>query len=112
MPKKLLVSFMTAAMIVSAAGSYRFTISRGATVNGNQLQPGDYKIEMKGDTAVLKHDKQTVEVPARVETQPDKFPSTTVRFADGNEIQQIGFGGTHTKVVFGGSAEAKTPAGQ
>ena len=112
MSKRFFLSFLTAAMMVSAAGSYHFTISREATVAGKQLTAGDYKVEMKGDTAVLKHGREIVEVPARVETDPNKFPSTTVRYVNEKEIQQIGFGGTHTKIVFAGPAEAKMPAGQ
>jgi hypothetical protein len=112
MPKKVLVGFVTAAMMLTAAGSYRFTISRDATVGGKQLTAGDYKVEMKRDTAVLKHDRQAVEVPARVQTDPNKFASTTVRFVSGNEIQEIGFGGTHTKIVFAAPAESHPAAAQ
>lgn len=100
--KKFAVTFVAAgAMILSAAaGSYRFTVSRDATVAGKELKAGDYKIEMKGDMAVLKHDGQTLEVPAHMETEPDKFSATTVRYREGRDLEQVGFGGTHTKIVF------------
>lgn len=111
MVKKFVVTFVSAAaMIVSAAaGSYHFTVSRDVTVAGKELKPGDYKVEMKGDVAVLKHDGKTFEVPAHLETDTNKFPATTVRYANDKELQQIGFGGTHTKIVF--SAPGTTAAG-
>lgn len=101
MVKKLVVTFVSAAlMTLSAAGSYHFTISKDVSAAGKQLKAGDYKLEMKGDVAVLKHDGQTIEIPARVETAPNKFVTTSVMYANEKEITQVVFGGTHTKIVF------------
>ncbi len=101
MVKKLVVTFMSAAlMTLSAAGSYHFMISKDVSAGGKQLTAGDYKVEMKGDVAVLKHGKQTIEVPAHLETVPDKFAATAVMYANESEIKQVVFGGTHTKIVF------------
>ncbi len=101
MVKKLIVTCVSAAvMTLSAAGSYHFTISKDVSAAGKQLKAGDYKVEMKGDVAVLKGGGQTVEIPAHVETTPNKFNTTSVMYANESEIKQVTFGGTHTKIVF------------
>ncbi len=101
MVNKLVITFLSAAvMTLSAAGSLRFVVSRDANIGGQQVKAGDYKIEMKGDTAVLKHKGQTVEIPAHVETAPGKFAATSVMYMNDTEIKQVVFGGTHTRIVF------------
>lgn len=101
MVKKFVVTFLSAAvMTLSAAGSYHFTVSRDGNAAGKQLKAGEYKIEMKGDAAVLKRDGQTIEIPAHVETAPNKFSTTSVMYVNDTEIKEVVFGGTHTKIVF------------
>lgn len=107
MLKKFLAGLIaSAAMIVSAAGSYHFTISRDLTVAGKELKAGDYKVEMKGDTAVLKGGAQAVEVAGHLETEPTKFPTTVVRYGTDRELHEVNFGGTHTKLILGSAGAA------
>lgn len=105
MINKFVLTFLSAAvMTLNAAGAYHFVVAKDASVAGKQLKAGDYKLEIKGDVAVIKAGHQTLEVPAHVETAPVKFATTSVMYVNDSEIKQIGFGGTNTKVVFAAPA--------
>lgn len=101
---KLMLSFGTLALAVaSAATSYHFSVFEPSFVAGQELKPGDYKIELNGDKAMIKAGKQTVETAVKVENGNEKFPETSVRYANTNgkmTVQEIRLGGTHTKLVF------------
>jgi subtilase family serine protease len=102
--KKILLSFATVALTVaSAANSYRVTLFQPAIVNGTELKPGDYKVTLKENKAVLTSGKKSVEANVRQETADSKFSSTTVRYTDEAgkyRVQEIRIGGTNTRLVF------------
>jgi hypothetical protein len=103
--KKVLFTFATLAIAVaSAASSYRITVFQPSFVNGTELKPGDYKIEVKDNTAVITRGKETIEAPVRVESSPAKFGATSVRYTNGDKgkqtVDEIRLGGTNTKLVF------------
>lgn len=114
MIKKTLLAFATLALGAAMAGeSYRVTLFQPSTINGTTLKPGEYKIELNGNKAVIKAGKETVEADVRVETAEQKFGSTSVRYLSGNgtyKVEEIRLGGTKTKLLFSG-AEGK-PAGE
>ena len=100
---RVLLFFATLAMAANAATSYKVTLFQPAILNGVELKPGDYKIELNDTKATLRRGKQTVEASVKTETADSKFSSTTVRYANGNgkyQIQEIRLGGTHTKLIF------------
>jgi hypothetical protein len=101
---KLMLSFGTLALAVaSAASSYRFSIFEQSFVAGHELKPGEYKIEVNGDKAMIKVGKEAVETAVKVENGAEKFPETSVRYANANgkmTVTEIRLGGTHTKLVF------------
>ena len=103
---KLFLGFSTVAVVVASAASYNVTLYQNSNVAGKALKPGDYKLQLKDNTAVLKHNKQLIEVPAHTESAGSKFNSTMVRYGKDGEIQEILVGGTTTKIVFGGAAAA------
>ena len=102
--KKILLSFATLALAVaSAATSYRITLFQPATVNGTELKPGEYKVTLKENKAVLTSGKTSVEADVKTESADTKFNSTTVRYrtADGKyQVEEIHLGGTNTKLLF------------
>ena len=108
MLKRFIFGFTTVAVTIASAASYNVTIYQNSTVAGNPLKPGDYKVQLKETSAILKRNKQAVEVPAHIESAGSKFSSTMVRYGKDGEIQEILVGGTSTKIVFGG---APTTAG-
>lgn len=102
--KKILFGFSTLALaIASAAGTYKVTLFQPSMINGTEVKPGDYKIELKENKAVLKGGKNTVEADVKVENTNEKFSTTSVRYnnIDGKmKVQEIRLGGTNSKIVF------------
>lgn len=109
--KKLLIGFTTVALAVASAGTkYNVTLFQPSTVNGTELKPGDYKVEVDGSKAIFKTGKKVVEAPVKVEETSNKFSTNTVRYVEGTHVQEIRLGGTHTKLVFE-SGEAQSAGG-
>ena len=104
MIKKLSFSLATLALSVAgAATTYKVTFFQPSLVNGTELKPGRYRVELKDNTAVISGGKQSVEAPGKAETAASKFSSTTVRYSNGDgkyRLQEIHIGGTNTKLVF------------
>jgi len=102
--KKILLSFATLALAVaSAAPSYRVTLFQPSMVNGTELKPGEYKVTLSDNKAVISSGKTSVEATVKTETADSKFSSTTVRYSNGGgkyQVQEIRLGGTTTKLVF------------
>lgn len=102
--KKTLFVFTTLALaLASAATNYRVTLFQPSLINGTELKPGEYKIELKDNKAVVKGGKSVVEADVKVESAGEKFSSTSVRYtnADGKyKVQEIRLGGTNSKIVF------------
>src|SRR3989442_164087 len=108
MIKRVLFSVATFALAVaSAASSYRITVSHPSYVNGTEMKPGEYRLELKENTVVIKNGKQTIEAPVKVETTDRKSPATSVRYSNENGktvVDEIRLGGTTTKLVFQNAA--------
>ena len=88
--------------IAYAASSYRVTLYRPTSVNGTELKPGDYKVEVLGDKVLIKQGKTSVEAPVRIETRSTKFDATSVDYSGDNarQLHEIRLGGTSTMLVF------------
>jgi hypothetical protein len=68
-----------------------------------ELKPGEYRVEVVDQKAVITKDKTRNEAPVKVETAASKYDNTSVRFTNGDgklHIQEIHLGGTKTKLVF------------
>ena len=114
MLKKLLFGISTVALAVgSAATTYHVTLFQPSVVNGTELKPGDYKVEIKNDKAVFSQGKTSTEAPVKVvEDAQQKYRSNVVRYGPESRVQEVRFGGTKTKLVFGNDVSNATPAGQ
>jgi uncharacterized protein (DUF2141 family) len=101
MVKNVLLGFATVALAVaSAASSYHVTFYLPVTINGAQLQAGDYKLELKDDnTAILKQGKTVTEARVKVENDSQKYSRNTVR-VNGSQVEEIRLGGTSKRLVF------------
>jgi len=100
MVKNFLFGFASVALAVaSAATSYHVTFYQPVTINGSELQPGDYKLELKDKTAVIKQGKISTQAPVTVEKEGQKFNQTTVRLK-GMQVEDIRIGGTNTRIIF------------
>ena len=108
MTKKIILSFATFALALSAE-THRLTLFQPTVLNGQELKPGDYKVEIKDSKATISHGKQSVESAVRVENADSKYGATSVRYANGDgkyNLKEIRLGGTKTKLVFGEAANA------
>jgi hypothetical protein len=91
------------------AETYHVTLLKPSLIAGKELKPGDYTVEVNNDRAVISHGKQSVETKVKTETSDRKYSSTTVRYEMQGEkykVQEIGIGGTHTKLVVTGDGTA------
>jgi hypothetical protein len=105
---KLVVCFGALAMAVaSAASNYSVTLYEPSVIGAKELKPGDYRLEVNGEKAVIKAGKNTVEAAVKVENGSEKFSRTVVKYGIGDgkyRVQEIRLGGTSTTLVFGGEA--------
>jgi len=103
MLNKLVVSFALAGLALASAAQHRVTLFEESVVNGTTLKPGEYKLVIEGDKAMLSRGKHKVEAPVSVQKADAKYDKTSVRYANGDgkqKVQEIRVGGTDTKVVF------------
>ena len=66
MLKNLLIGLVTAALVTASAATYRVTLFQPSVVNGTELAPGDYKLELKDTQVVLSKGKATAQAGAAV----------------------------------------------
>ena len=107
MKTKFLLAIGLAALAIANANAktkaYSIELFEPAMLGNKTLAPGEYKVEVDGDKAVLRNGKSESEAPVKVESAGSKYTSTAVRFsnADGKmRIQEIHIGGSSTKLVF------------
>lgn len=109
MKKALLGSFVALGTLAFAAsGTIKVNIFQDSVIEGKALKAGQYKLSMENGNAVLTAGKQSVSVPAREETEPNKISSTQLIFTDSTNLQAIRVGGTNTKIVFDSAAPARS----
>jgi hypothetical protein len=99
MLKKLVLSFITVAVIAASAATYNVTLFQDSKINGKSLKPGDYRLEVKDNAVVLKNKKDVTEAAARTENNSKKFSDTSVLYNNKDEVTEIRLGGTTTKVI-------------
>lgn len=103
MKKFLTIAMISGALTLAAAAEkHNLTLFQPSMVNGTELAPGDYRMEVDGDKIVISKGKQKVEANIKVDTADSKFNTTSVRYAtaDGKyQVQEIRLGGTNRKLV-------------
>jgi len=102
MVRKLVMLCVAAAIGVASAATYKVTLFQPTVVQGQELKPGEYKLDLKDTTLTIAQGKTSVETKVKVENCDEKFHSTTIRFATAEgkySIQEIRLGGTKTKLV-------------
>ena len=102
----LTITLLAMGTLAQAATTYHITLLKPSVVAGKELKPGDYKIEVDNDKAVISRGKTTVEAKVKTEAADKKYNSTTIRYemeGDKYKVQEIGIGGTKTKLVISDS---------
>jgi hypothetical protein len=104
MLRKVLSFFLVAGLAVASARSYTVSLYETASVGGTELKPGDYKIEVNDQTAVIRQGKVRTESQVKVEEGDTRFATTVVRYVNSPDgkvhIQEIRIGGTKTRLLF------------
>jgi hypothetical protein len=105
MKKKFLLAIGVAGLAIASAKAKAYSIQlyEPAMLGSMTLAPGEYKVDVDGDKAVVRNGKTVGEAPVKVESADTKYNTTTVRFTNGDgkmHIQEIHVGGTKTKLVF------------
>jgi hypothetical protein len=101
--KKTLFAFAIVTLAVADAETYSVKFFHPSVVNGIELKPGEYRVDVNDGKAVISRGKQTAESAVRVETADSKFGSTSVKYQNGDgkyRLSEIRFGGSKTKLVF------------
>jgi len=102
--KKFVLAFAILALAAAFAGtvpsvhSYRITLVQTAVVNGTELKPGEYRLNVDTSKITLVLGKTSVEAPATIEAVDKKFDNTAIRYT-GRTIAEIRLGGTKTRIV-------------
>ena len=103
--KKSVIVFALLALFglsLAQAKSYRLTLYEKSILGSTELKPGEYTIELKDEQVVLKNGKVAAQATVKVENESSKFPTTTVRYSNGDgkyRITEIRLGGTNMKLV-------------
>ena len=104
--RKALPFFLVAGLAVATASARSYTVSlfQPSLVGTTELKPGEYKLEVNDQKAVIRQGKVQAESPVKIEEGETKFDTTAVRYVNGADgkvhIQEIRIGGTKTKIVF------------
>jgi hypothetical protein len=78
-------------------------LSDPAAIGNHQLKTGEYRLEINGDRVLLKGEKTVAEFSVQIENEARKFDNTTVTVSKQGgsaQIQEIGIGGSRTKLLF------------
>jgi len=113
MKKTLLLSFVALSATLFASGNtFKMSLTQDSTVEGKTLKAGDYKVSFENGNAVIKQGRETIEVAAHEENDQSKFPVTELVYHEGENLSEVHFGGTHTKIVFDGGNSMNATQGQ
>lgn len=102
MKRILLLASMISLAVASAGNTFSLKFYQPTVVNGKTLKPGEAKIEVQDNKAIVKQGKTTVEAAIKVETGAKKYLYTTVGYKEGDshQIKDIELAGTTTKLLF------------
>ena len=110
---RFMLAFAIIGLAVASAAAPKtlhMTLGEQAWIGANELQPGDYKVEMQGDKVILILGKKQIEVAAKMESNNKKFDTTLVVIDEAGSsrpaLQEIDFGGTTTRIVFSAPTKA------
>ena len=101
--KNLLLAFTLLGASIASAKTYSITLSSPADIGNTRLKSGEYKLELRGDSVLVKDGKMVSEFPVHVENETRKFENTSITTSSqggSNRIEEIRLGGTTVKLVF------------
>jgi hypothetical protein len=90
---------LLAAVVASAASSYKVTLQSDLFAGDVQLKAGEYTMTLEGKQVVFKKGKESFQIPFSIEKNEKKFKATTLEI-DGSKIHSIDLEGTDMKIMF------------
>jgi outer membrane protein assembly factor BamA len=98
----LLLASVISLAVASAANSFNLNLYQPTVVNGTTLKPGEAKLELKDNKAIVKQGKTSAEATVKVESAEKKYLYTTIGYKEGDshQIKDITIAGTTTKLIF------------
>ncbi len=99
--KVLLGAAFTAAL--GLAADYKLTLVEPLIVQGTELTPGEYKVQVNDSSVKIYSNKQSVDATAKVETSERKYDNTSVGYTNGDgkrRLRELSFRGTTTRLIF------------
>jgi len=102
MMKKFVLLLCVAALGVASAKSFVVKLMTPSTINGTELMPGNYRINVDESKIVVSDGKQAVTALVKVESANETFQKTSIRYekvGDRLTIKEIRLGGTQTKLL-------------
>jgi hypothetical protein len=104
MKNKIRIALLSvAAASFASAATYQFTLPVDATVDGQDLKAGHYKVDVNDTTAVIKGGKTSIETKVSTQTTERKHDATSIRYlqvSGKNTLQVIHVGGKKLNLVF------------
>jgi hypothetical protein len=67
--KNLLLAFTLLGVSIASAKTYSITLTSPAAIGNSQLKSGEYKLELKGDSVLVKDGRMVNEFPVHVENE-------------------------------------------
>jgi hypothetical protein len=112
--KKLMLTFVLAAVAIASAKSYDLKLIDNAEVNGTHLKAGDYRLEVKDQKVIITNGKQVAEAPVEVQEATEKYDRTSIRLRSENgqmSVSEIRLKGTNMKLVLNDERAGKVSKG-
>lgn len=104
---KFVLAFSILALVAAFSGTLpataHVTLAKPAVVDGTALKAGDYRLLIGDGKVTFNIDKQSFDIPAKVETSSKKFDANQVQYdvvRSQTTIQEIDLGGTKTRLIF------------
>ena len=85
--------------MAAAASSYKVTLPSDLSAGDVQLKAGEYTLTLEGKLAVFKRGKESIQIPAFVEKNDQKYEDTSLELV-GSQMKAIDLGGTDMRITF------------
>jgi hypothetical protein len=103
MMKRFALLFAIGALAIASAKSYSIKVLQPVVWGNAELKPGEYKLEVTDQKAVVRMGKLDAEANVKVEDGTEKYDKTSMRLAESGgkfKVSEVRIGGTKTKLVF------------
>ena len=107
MLSKFVLAFSILALVAAFAGNLpataHVTLTQNAVISGTALRAGEYRVLIGDGKVTFNIEKQSFDIPAKIESAPKKFDINEVQYDTVNSkvvVRVITLGGTKTRLIF------------